>query len=422
MQTVFQGLCMLLQFSFKNHRSINDEVTFSTLATSDTEHSEKLIKFGDDKFVRVAEIYGANGSGKTSVLNALGQMQLIVINCFNSQPGDGIMRFPHKLAISEQTEFTCIFEKNSIKYSYQFSYDENGIQHETLFYWPNGRVATIFERDGLSFEYNAKYQKYTENTKSYLKPNRLLLSVAANITDIQEITDAFLFFKEDLVVFPGEPNNWLEYSANKLQADENLKNDFLDIMRQSGSDICDIASKVETRLPSENELKGLPEPLMKVFSTTKMNHIDIKLAYKDFVLNLNEESAGVRRLFSFICPVLDILNTGKVFICDEIETSLHPSVVAAFVDRFQKNTMSNAQIIFTTHDTDLLDLKQIRRDQIWFTEINPNGRQTDLYSLSEIKNVRKDENIKKGYIMGKYGAIPMPNENIQRICEEEDAK
>lgn len=71
-----------------------------------------------------------------------------------------------------------------------------------------------------------------------------------------------------------------------------------------------------------------------------------------------------------------------------------------------------------THNTDLLDLNQIRRDQIWFTEINPNGRQIDFYSLSEIKNVRKDENIKKGYISGKYGAIPMPNSEIQRICEE----
>ncbi|MBD5412498.1 MAG: ATP-binding protein [Treponema sp.] len=409
---------MLLQFSFKNHRSINDEVTFSTLATSDTEHLEELIEFGEEKFIRAAEIYGANGSGKTSILNALGQMQLIVINSFNHQPGDGIIRFPHKLAVSEQTEFTCIFEKNSIKYSYQFSYDESGIQHEVLFHWPNGRVATIFERDYTNFSYNAKYQQYAKDTKSYLKPNRLLLSVAANITDIQEITDAFLFFKEDIVVFPGMPNNWLEYSANRLQADENLKNDFLNIMHQSGSDICDIASKIEIRLPSENELRGLPKSLIEIFSTKKINHIDIKLAYKDFVLSLNEESAGVQRLFSFICPVLDILNKGKVFICDEIETSLHPSVVKYFVDRFQKNTKTQAQIIFTTHNTDLLDLKQIRRDQIWFTEINPNGRQTDFYSLSEIKNVRKDENIKKGYISGKYGAIPMPNSEIQRICEE----
>ena len=123
-------------------------------------------------------------------------------------------------------------------------------------------------------------------------------------------------------------------------------------------------------------------------------------------------------MFSFICPLLDILNHDKIFLCDEIETSLHPSIITYFVDKFQKNSNSKSQIIFTTHDTDLLDLKQIRRDEIWFTQLNPETRETALYSLAEIKNVRKDENIKKGYIAGKYGAIPMPNIEIQKICQE----
>ena len=409
---------MLLQFSFKNHRSIKDEVIFSTLASSGTEHINTLIDFDKDKYVRVAEIYGANGSGKTSVLNALGRMQSIVINSNKNEPGDIIPRMPHKLTASQPTEFCCIFEKDNIKYSYQFSYDEEGIKEESLFYWPNGRSAKIFERTGESFEFGSNFQKYTETTKNYFKKNKLLLSVAANVTDIEEITNAFLFFKKDIVMFPGEPNDWLEYSANKLQADLQVKNEFIKIMRELGSDICDISSKLETRIPKEEEVKDLPDILKKLVISQPMNYVDIQLVYNNLILNLNEESAGVQKLFSFICPLLDILENNKVFICDEIERSLHPSVVSYFVDKFQLNNKTKSQIIFTTHDTDLLNLNQIRRDQIWFTELNPKGRQTDLYSLSEIKDVRKDENIKKGYIMGKYGAIPMPNSQIQEVCGE----
>ncbi len=409
---------MLLQFSFKNHRSIKDEVIFSTLASSGTEHINTLIDFDKDKYVRVAEIYGANGSGKTSVLNALGRMQSIVINSNKNEPGDIIPRMPHKLTASQPTEFCCIFEKDNIKYSYQFSYDEEGIKEESLFYWPNGRSAKIFERTGESFEFGSNFQKYTETTKNYFKKNKLLLSVAANVTDIEEITNAFLFFKKDIVMFPGEPNDWLEYSANKLQSDSQVKKEFIKIMQEIGSDICDITSKLETRIPKEEEVKDLPDILKKLVISQPMNYVDIQLVYNNLILNFNEESAGVQKLFSFICPLLDILENNKVFICDEIERSLHPSVVSYFVDKFQLNNKTKSQIIFTTHDTDLLNLNQIRRDQIWFTELNPKGRQTDLYSLSEIKDVRKDENIKKGYIMGKYGAIPMPNSQIQEVCGE----
>ena len=413
-----RGFIMLLEFSCKNHRSIRNEIVFSALATSDSEHSETLIDFDEKRFLRIAEIYGANGSGKTSLLNAISQMQAIVINSYNHQPGDNIIRFPHKLSMTELTEFICIFERKGVKYSYQFSYDETGIQSEGLFFWPNGRVTNIFERKVDSFDYGPKYLKYKEITQRKLKNNRLLLSVAANDTDIPEITEAFLFFKEDIVIYPGVPNNWLEYTAKKLQNDEKTRQEFIKIMHDAGSDLCDLITKFETRLPQEKEVNGIPEPLKKIFLSKPLNYIDIQIAYKDFSLNLNEESSGIQKLFSFICPLIHILDTNKVFLCDEIETSLHPSVVNYFINKFQKNNSSKSQIIFTTHDTDLLDLNLVRRDEIWFTEMNPKNRETSLYSLAEIRNVRKDENVRKGYISGKYGAIPMPNTDIQNLCKE----
>ncbi len=410
---------MLLEFSCENYRSIKNAVQLSMLATSDKEHKEALIPFNSDYFLRCSEIYGANGSGKTSVLTALRQMKSIVSNSYTYQPGDNIIRFPHKLSPKEPTTFSCIFVKNKKKYSYQFSYTGNSIISEQLYYWPENRISKIFDRSLESYEFSSRFNKYTEDCKRVFKKNRLLLSIAANVTDSNEIEEAFLFFKKDLIIFASELNNWLEYSVSKLQEDESVKKEFLDFMHTIGSDICDIAPKFEKKLPTTKDIPSqLPEAIKAVMVSQPINFINVELVYKNFTLNLNEESAGVQKLFTFICPLLDILSEGKIFICDEIESHLHPSIVQEILNKFLKNTKNNAQIILTTHDTDLLDLSQIRRDQIWFTEINPNERNTELYSLSEIKKVRKDENIKKGYIIGKYGAIPMSNTNIQNVCKE----
>ena len=114
-----------------------------------------------------------------------------------------------------------------------------------------------------------------------------------------------------------------------------------------------------------------------------------------------------------ICPIIDILNQGKILICDELEASLHESVIFQIVQLFQHYQKDKfAQLIFSTHDTSLLDTDLFRRDQVWFTQLNTKERATDLYSLVEIKNVRKSENLEKEYVSGKYGAIPMLNKKF----------
>ena len=121
------------------------------------------------------------------------------------------------------------------------------------------------------------------------------------------------------------------------------------------------------------------------------------------------------------CIITKIIFNNKILLWDEMETKFHPYIVDAILNLFmnsKKDSMS--QLIFSTHDTNLLDLNRFRRDQIWFTELTTD-RATDLYSLSELKNVRKDENIRKGYMNGKYGAIPfLQNPLIFPITEEVD--
>ena len=148
--------------------------------------------------------------------------------------------------------------------------------------------------------------------------------------------------------------------------------------------------------------REIPEQIRSMMLADMSIVPHIKLVYKDFSLDITEESVGTQKLLNFICPLIDIFENGKIFVCDEIEKHLHPIIVRHLVELFIKNKKSDAQIIVTTHDIDLLDLDLLRRDQIWFTSINPEVRKTDLYSLSSLKNVRKDENIKKNYLKGKY--------------------
>lgn len=411
---------MIVQFKCANHRSIKDEVKFSLVASSDDSLEENLI---GNKYLRCAEIYGANGSGKTSLLNAIQLMAFVVVSSNTYQLGDLLPRHPHKLSeASAATSFSIIFIKNSTKYSYGFSYTEKEIIDEYLYFWPGRKKTLLFERSSNSeFEFGSGYVKKGANCKGRLKDNKLLLSCAANETDIDEVAQAFLFFKEDLVIYRGG-NNWFEYSVTQLRDNSGMKKSFIDFMRSIGTGLLDVEPKIEERHLSSKEIETLTSQGLAIPAGTPAFRkiIDLKLDYGNFFIDINEESAGIKELFKFLCPLIDILQSGKVFVCDEIENHFHPSIVAEIVKRFCSNAKSNSQMILTTHDTDLLNLDFIRRDQIWFTELKPESRSTDLYSLSELKNVRKTENIKKGYISGRYGAIPMLTNSLAEVSDAQN--
>lgn len=115
----------------------------------------------------------------------------------------------------------------------------------------------------------------------------------------------------------------------------------------------------------------------------------------------NEESSGIKSLLQFLCPLFDIFENGKLFVCDEIEQHLHPTAIRKIIEIFNSNKKSNAQIILTTHDIDLLDINLLRRDQIWFSYMKEN-HSSELFRLSDLRGVRKDDNLKKNYLEGKY--------------------
>ncbi|MCI6736794.1 MAG: ATP-binding protein, partial [Intestinibacter sp.] len=238
--------------------------------------------------------------------------------------------------------------------------------------------------------------------------------------NIEEIERVFLFFAGDIVIYNSNINNWKDYSIKLMQESEELKKVFLIILQHLGTGIKDIKVKYEENIVNiESFPIDIPAGLKSLLKDKKTISSEAKIVYDDFETDLDmEESTGIKKLFEIICPIIDVLKHGKIMIFDEIEVGLHESVAYSIIELFNYFKSDEfAQLFFTTHDTSLLDSNIFRRDQIWFTELDEE-RSTDLYSLLEIKNVRKGENLAKGYVIGRYGAIPMLNKNFSEIFEE----
>lgn len=414
---------MLLEFSASNYRSIRDTISFSLLAGTDDSHLECSKLFDNHRVLKSAVIYGANGSGKSNFIRAITLVKLLVLSSIQNQPGSGIwQQEPFKLeGYDIPSVFRMQFVINGIRYLYQFSLKQMLVKDEYLYFFPNKKQTKIFERHGMEFSAGRKFRGRFDSCRDILKPNRLLLSCAANFSSVKEVEDVYKFFRDDLIIFDSDaPNNWLNYSLHMLYSNNHMKEAILAFMKGLGMGIQDFEIKIETKKPSSEEVPSFlaPEFRNKIL-TSKMDRAQVKVVYSKFKTDLLlEESNGVRKLFAFLCPFLDIVANGKVLICDELETSLHESIVLGILNMFFKiNINEFPQLIFTTHDTSLLNLNMFRRDQIWFTELKED-RSTDLYSLAEIKNVRKDENIRRGYIRGRYGAIPMLNLDFAKIISK----
>jgi hypothetical protein len=267
-----------------------------------------------------------------------------------------------------------------------------------------------------------KFKKDFEAILNFMKPNKLFLSVSANYSAVKEAELVFLFFKEDLIFYPLplEISNWLEYSIERFTKEPELKKIFIDFMKSVDTPIQSIDTKFEkTQMSSEFIPDNIPDEFKPFFAQAKeITRSEANINYGLFSVNLNEESKGIQKLFEVFGPIVDIILKDKVLIWDEMETSLHPRIVKEILRLIMYGKRdSKAQLIFSTHDTNLLDLNTFRRDQIWFTELNKD-RETDIYSLAELKNVRKDENISKGYMNGKYGAIPFIHNPLVFPLEE----
>lgn len=384
---------MLLQFSVTNHRSIKDTAIISLKASTDKSLSDCLISPDEKKqLVPVLALYGANAAGKSNVLHALLLMREMVCGRYAKLlKGEALPQEP--FAFTEQpprpTSFEVIYFYSGIKYAYGFSFDKAKILTEYLYHWPNGREALIFSREGNGYQFRENIQEQF-TLAGRTAENRLYLS-SSNEWNCPQTEKAYLWFFEKLTGFMGTEMR-LDATLSAIRQGGSEKSRILHEMLYADLGIKDI------RITGSKD-----EPIISALHTLDSGDG----APKGFWLPLGLESVGTQRFFSRIGMWLTALESGAVLVVDEIESSMHPLLTRHLIEMVQDTTINtnHAQLIFTTHDTGLLDLTLLRRDQIWFAEKNEKTMQTDIYALTEF-SPRKGENIAKGYLQGRYGAIP----------------
>ena len=384
---------MLLQFSITNHRSIKETAIISMKAAADKTMKEVLISpDGKKELVPVMAIYGANAAGKSNVIHALLLMREMVCGSYAKPLKGAELPYEPFAFVDGQTEpttFEIIYYYESIKYAYGFSFDKDRIISEYLYHWPNGREALVFSREKDEYEFRESIQEQL-TLAGRTSENRLYLT-SSNEWNCAQTEKAYLWFQKNLrgLIATGVSN---ESTIDAIRKGGDGKQRILKEMMLADLGICNV------------KLYGTKE---KPIISTVHQLTDDSGEKKQYTLLLGQESVGTQRFFSRIGLWMDALNSGAVLVVDEIEASMHPLLTRHLIEMIQDQTtnQNHAQLIFTTHDTGLLDLKLLRRDQIWFAEKDEKTMQTDIYALTEF-SPRKEENIARGYLQGRYGAIP----------------
>jgi|LSQX01.2.fsa_nt_gb AAA15 family ATPase/GTPase len=422
---------MLLQFSIQNYKTFKDKVTLSLIASNYDKDTRELENVFEDKafnyrLLKSAVIYGANASGKSKLLEAIAFMRYFVINSSKeTQQGESIDVEPFLLSQEtehEPSEFEVVFLYKGELFRYGFEATKEKITAEWLYHKPKTKEIELFYRDDSDFDLHKRnFSKGSTVAKEGLvRDNALLLSVAAQFNEQAAIavTDWFqrLKFLSGLneTGYQGFTMSQTKNPLHKLKILELLKAADIGIqdLRLQKLDINqipkgiskDIREKILREMKEENA-----EFIADVLTTHKKYDLNKQAVdYVNFSLN-EDESSGTRKFFALTGPILDVLENGYTLVVDELDSKLHSNLVCKIVSLFNSKEFNqkNAQLIFNTHDTNLLSSGLFRRDQIWFTDKDKYG-EAKLYSLADFKSdeVKKNEAFEDNYIKGKYGAIP----------------
>ncbi len=406
---------MLVEFRAENHRSLREEQVLTMEAGRVGDQSDarpRRVPGYPVPLLTVAGLYGANASGKSNVLAALSFMREAVVMSHrfwspDEEPDEPLVpRNPFAWGYKrrEPSLFEAVLLLNGVRYQYGFQASDEQFLEEWLYAWPGRRKQVWFERENQEFKFGDNLKGENHLIELVTRPNALFLSAAAQHKHPQ-LVDLFAWFRTIGVIglYAGRPSGLPSRMAssralaNLLDADEQpLLDDVRHLLKQADIGVIDL------RVESEPEKK----PLRSGPSFSLKHQSDIKEAW----LPLAGESNGTQTLFYLALPVLQALQRGSVLLIDELERSLHPAMARHIIDQFNDPAANpnNAQLIFTTHDTNLLGTTlgepTLRRDQVWLTEKDAEGA-TVLYPLTDYRP-RKAENLERGYLQGRYGAIP----------------
>ena len=410
---------MLLDFSVKNFMSFRDEVTLSMEKGIGDENLDNIFKVENISLLKNAIIYGANASGKSNLLEAIKSALYIIRNSDKFLPNEeiyGVEPFKFdEVSYKKPTEFKFNFIKNKKRYYYAFSVTKNKVIDEQLEVYNSQKSTTIFKREKTNnYKFLNSDKRILESIKDRTSSNKLFLTTATT-WNYEKTKEAFTWFLEDLQVFINFDEMY-KHTLIEYKNNDKLKKFTLNLLKKSDILISDMDIDYEYEQVNPNVRYEQGNYILN--KPFRLKNININFSHnfkKDdkintYILDFKYESFGTKKLFVLAPLLKQAFEKNCVLFIDEFEKNLHPNLVEYIVKLFNDKNINkaNSQLIFTTHAVNLLNLDLVRRDQIWFTEKNSKNGVTDLYPLDSF-NVRKDENIQKGYIMGRYGAIPFIN-------------
>lgn len=425
---------MLIEFRFKNYRSFRDEAVLSTEATGLKVFKNCLIPLSSTvNLLPAIAIYGKNGGGKSNVIRAFWVAVQFIRNAQRTQhERASIPVNPFALndySKDEPTEFVFEYTSNGIRYWYGFSATRERIFTEYLYHAPKGQRALIFNRKGQAFIFTEEKTKRSL-IGEMVAENQLFFSVACTMNDGPCIA-AMRWFREQVFFsrdYSDIPRQLIEYSEDK-----NMLKAICDYAKAADLGIQDMQFEFNSKEIKDDA--SIPDTIpdgmrtvlvqfMHALSETpnnaeirlKMGELTAKASHQGekhngesafYSLDLSEESDGTRKLMVLAPAIESALRTGGILLVDELEREMHPMLVDYIISKFQsKATNPNgAQIVFTTHNTELMNLELLRKDQIYFVDKKDKDGTSELYTISEF-STRTTENIRKGYLVGKYGATP----------------
>ena len=418
----------LLSFTAQNVRSYWDEVHLSLLGTrlSATEVVRDVPAAGIRTPVRVlpaAGIFGANASGKSTVLRAIADMRATVLGSFRQgDAGTGIHRYPFLLRtpVTRPSRFAIDMILAGVRWQYGFEIDDRRVLAEYAYHYPQGRQALVFrrERDPQALSLGPSFRASGRTLARLTRVNALLLSVAGAAED-DRLGPLFAWFRTSLRLAESTNRGPRTARTADLVRCSDARPGVLALLQAADLGIMDVeqfqarpevAERIQRALRTYNDLHD--EPGAAVDDQFVIE--DIRLQHRGpdgtIPINVEHESQGTLVWVSLIGPVLDALHAGETILVDELDASLHPHLVQQLIRLFQDHATNPhcAQLIFNAHDVTILGdsgQRTLGRDQIWLTEKNTDGA-TTLYPLAEFRP-KGDEALARRYLQGRYGGVPV---------------
>ncbi|MDJ0841923.1 MAG: AAA family ATPase [Acidobacteriota bacterium] len=433
---------MIVTFRVANFRSILEEqvLDFAAGTAKTIENPDYVFMTPEPKPQRLLKslvLYGPNASGKSNLLSALRFMLRFIRDSHKLAENEPTGMEP--FAFSNQAEpglfeltFFAPVEGKPLRLQYGFLVDENRVREEWLYAYPTARGQTWLHRhpdeEKVWIGRAVRTKTYRTVAEERTNDNTLFLSKAGATEKHPLLAPIYQWLRENVLFLDlgrTDPFQIRLYAMNKLKQDTAYSEFVNDLMVSSDTGILKLKLEELPLAEALSQADNLPEELQSQFldELKKKAHgslvTPVLKAYHPnsdgegmIAFDFNRESLGTRRLFTLSGPLHQAIQQGAVLVVDELESSLHPNLVRHLLAIFHRESKQEnpAQLLFSTHQTHLLDKRYLRRDQIWLTQKDKRGA-TRVYSLWEFK-VRNDEALEKGYLIGRYGGVPILNEAV----------